>query len=132
MSVTELADNRGDGGAAPASNRLECRGVTVRFGGLVAVRDVDLEVPPATIVGLVGPNGAGKSTLFGVVSGLLRPTSGRVLLDGDDVTGTRPQVRADRGLARTFQHPEIFGGLTVRQHLTLAHRVRNSRQPPPR
>jgi branched-chain amino acid transport system ATP-binding protein len=127
MSVTELGDSRGDGGAAPASSRLECRGVTVRFGGLVAVRDVDLEVPPATIVGLVGPNGAGKSTLFGVVSGLLRPTSGRVLLDGDDVTGTRPQVRADRGLARTFQHPEIFGGLTVRQHLTLAHRVRNSR-----
>ncbi|HUJ67316.1 MAG TPA: ATP-binding cassette domain-containing protein [Acidimicrobiales bacterium] len=127
MSVTERGANRGDGGAKPAPNRLECRGVTVRFGGLVAVRDVDLEVPPATIVGLVGPNGAGKSTLFGVVSGLLRPTSGRVLLEGDDVTGTRPQVRADRGLARTFQHPEIFGGLTVRQHLTLAHRVRNSR-----
>jgi branched-chain amino acid transport system ATP-binding protein len=128
------ADLNGNGGPelgysrpAAGSNRLECRGVTVRFGGLVAVRDVDVDVPAGTIVGLVGPNGAGKSTLFGVVSGLLRPTSGRVILEGQDVTGARPQIRADRGLARTFQHPEIFGGLTVRQHLTLAYRVRNAK-----
>ena len=119
----ELEESRLVAGA----NRLECRGVTVRFGGLVAVRDVDVDVPAGTIVGLVGPNGAGKSTLFGVVSGLLRPTSGRVILEGQDVTGSRPQIRADRGLARTFQHPEIFGGLTVRQHLTLAYRVRNAK-----
>ena len=92
--------------------RLECVGVTVRFGGLVAVRDVSLSLPPATIVGLVGPNGAGKSTLFGVLSGLLRPTSGRVLLDDEDITDTRPQIRAARGLARTFQHPELFAGMT--------------------
>jgi branched-chain amino acid transport system ATP-binding protein len=116
-----------EGGPEVAFNRLECRGVTVRFGGLVAVRDVDVDVPAGVIVGLVGPNGAGKSTLFGVVSGLLRPTSGRVILEGEDVTGARPQIRADRGLARTFQHPEIFGGLTVRQHLTLAYRVRNAK-----
>ena len=104
--------------------RLECRGVTVRFGGLVALSDVDLAVPPATTVGLVGPNGAGKSTLFGVFSGLLKPTHGRVLLEGEDVTTLRPQERAARGLARTFQHPELFSGLTVRQHLVLAHRVK--------
>ena len=109
------------------TDRLECSGVEVRFGGLVALRDVDLSVPPSTIVGLVGPNGAGKSTLFGVVSGLLRPSRGRVLMDGVDVTGARPQVRATRGLARTFQHPEIFPGLTVREHLVLAHRVRHAR-----
>jgi ABC-type branched-subunit amino acid transport system ATPase component len=123
------AETRSDGGGttAVAANRLECYGVTVRFGGLLAVSDVDLEVPAGAIVGLVGPNGAGKSTLFGVVSGLTRPTSGRVVLEGEDVTGARPQVRAARGLARTFQHPEIFGGLTVRQHLVLAYRVRNAK-----
>lgn len=110
------------------SNRLECSGVTVRFGGLVAVNGVDLEVPPAAIIGLVGPNGAGKSTLFGVLSGLTRPTRGRVLIDGEDVTDAKPQARAERGLARTFQHPEIFSGLSIRDHLTLGYRVRNSKQ----
>jgi ABC-type branched-subunit amino acid transport system ATPase component len=107
--------------------RLECVGVTVRFGGLVAVRDVSLALPPADIVGLVGPNGAGKSTLFGVLSGLLRPTSGRVLLDGDDITDTRPQVRAARGLARTFQHPELFVGMSIRDHLVIAHRAKHAK-----
>ncbi|HEV3282117.1 MAG TPA: ATP-binding cassette domain-containing protein [Acidimicrobiales bacterium] len=90
----------------------------------MAVNDVEIAVPPAELVGLVGPNGAGKSTLFGVLSGLVRPLSGSVLLNGEDVTQASPQLRADRGLARTFQHPEIFGGLTVRQHLVLAHRTR--------
>jgi ABC-type branched-subunit amino acid transport system ATPase component len=99
----------------------------VRFGGLAAVSNVDLAVPPAAIVGLVGPNGAGKSTLFAVLSGLLRPTRGRVLLDGRDVTGTRPQLRAARGLARTFQHPELFTDLTVREHLVIAYRAKHAR-----
>jgi branched-chain amino acid transport system ATP-binding protein len=109
------------------SERLSCSGVTVRFGGLVALDDVDVAVPASSIVGLVGPNGAGKSTLFGVLSGLLRPTRGHVFLDGEDVTDARPQIRATRGLARTFQHPELFAGITVRDHLVLAHRVRNAR-----
>jgi ABC-type branched-subunit amino acid transport system ATPase component len=122
-AVSDSPTLGGDGAASPASGRLECTGVTVRFGGLTALDDVDLAVEPGTIVGLVGPNGAGKSTLFGVFSGLLRPTRGKVLLDGDDITHSRPQLRADRGLARTFQHPEIFTGLTVRDHLVLAHRV---------
>jgi ABC-type branched-subunit amino acid transport system ATPase component len=89
---------------------------------------VGLEVPAGTVVGLVGPNGAGKSTLFGVLSGLLRPTRGRVILDGEDVTDTRPQFRAERGLARTFQHPELFTGLTVRNHLKLAYRAKQERR----
>ena len=114
----------GDGGGAL---RLSCHGITVRFGGLVAVKNADLEVPPATIVGLIGPNGAGKSTLFAVLSGLRRPTSGKVLQNGIDVTGARPQIRAERGLARTFQHPELFPGLTVREHLVLGYRVRHNR-----
>jgi ABC-type branched-subunit amino acid transport system ATPase component len=115
-------------GGDPVSHaRLACVGVTVRFGGLVAVHDVDLEVPPGAIVGLVGPNGAGKSTLFGVLSGLIRPWHGKVLLDGEDVTRTSPQVRAARGLARTFQHPELFTGLSVRDHLVLARRAKRSK-----
>lgn len=107
--------------------RLSCTGVSVRFGGLMAVQDVDLAVPPASIVGLVGPNGAGKSTLFGVLSGLLRPTRGKVSFNGEDVTDATPQQRAALGLARTFQHPELFVGLTVRDHLVLAHRVRHQK-----
>ena len=123
-----LEDLGPSSGADPGAARLSCTGVTERFGGLVAVRDVDLAVPPGAIVGLVGPNGAGKTTLFGVLSGLLRPALGRVRLDGEDVTDLRPQLRAARGLARTFQHPELFTGMTVRDHLVLAYRVRHERR----
>ncbi|HEY6624263.1 MAG TPA: ABC transporter ATP-binding protein [Acidimicrobiales bacterium] len=112
----------------PTRPVLSATGVTVRFGGLVALSDVSLEVPASTIVGLVGPNGAGKSTLFAVLSGLLAPAGGRVSLGGEDVTKSSPQVRARKGMARTFQQPELFLGLTVREHLVLAHRVRFARR----
>ncbi len=107
---------------------LEARQVRVRFGGLVALDDVSIVVPPGSLIGLVGPNGAGKSTLFGVCSGLLHPEHGQVLLGGRDVTSASPQARARAGLARTFQQPELFRGLTVRDHLVLAHRVRHRRR----
>ncbi len=123
-----LSGDGGSGDADPTAPVLSANGITVRFGGLTALSDVSVEVPPGTIVGLVGPNGAGKSTLFAVLSGLLRPATGRVFLRGKDVTGTSPQLRARQGLARTFQQPELFMGLTVREHLVLAHRVRYSRQ----
>jgi branched-chain amino acid transport system ATP-binding protein len=102
---------------------LEARAVTVKFGGLMALSDVNLAVPPGTVVGLIGPNGAGKSTLFSVLSGLRAPFGGQVFIDGVDVTKASPQARAARGMARTFQHPELFHGLTVRDHVTLAYRV---------
>jgi branched-chain amino acid transport system ATP-binding protein len=105
---------------------LAARGITVRFGGLVALDDVDIEVPSGTIVGLVGPNGAGKTTLFAVLSGLLRPARGVVELLGRDVTNLSPQARARMGMARTFQHLELFQDLTVRQHVVLAYRVRHA------
>jgi branched-chain amino acid transport system ATP-binding protein len=98
--------------------------ITVRFGGLTALSAVSLEVQPGKIAGLVGPNGAGKSTLLAVLSGLLRPNSGEVYLHGDDVTNASCRFRSRRGLARTFQQPELFMGLTVREHLMLAHRAR--------
>ena len=107
--------------------RLECRDVTVRFGGVIALNSVSLSVPQAAIVGLVGPNGAGKSTLFSVLSGLHRPNKGQVLFEGADITRTSAGRRARLGLARTFQHPEMFAGLTTREHLQLAHRVSTHR-----
>jgi ABC-type branched-subunit amino acid transport system ATPase component len=105
--------------------RLSAENVVVRFGGVVACNDVSLGVPPDSIVGLIGPNGAGKSTLFSVLSGLRRPTAGRVYLNGNEVTGSSPQARVRQGLGRTFQHPEVFAEMSVREHLVIADRVRN-------
>ncbi len=115
-------------GVAGATPALRAASITVRFGGLAALSDVSLAVDHGCIAGLVGPNGAGKSTLLGVLSGLLRPDAGHVELLGEDVTSASARSRARRGLARTFQQPELFLGLTVRDHLVLAHRARVSSQ----
>jgi len=110
--------------SADTTPALTASGVTVRFGGLTALDAIDVEVAPGTTVGLVGPNGAGKTTLFNVLSGLLRPNEGAVHLAGRDVTRLSPTVRARRGLARTYQHSELFTELTVRENLVLAYRAR--------
>ena len=95
MSTAEAIQPAETDAGTPA---LEANNVTVRFGGLVALNDVSISVPPGTIVGLVGPNGAGKTTLFGVLSGLLHPNSGEVFLGGQKVTGKSPSKRAQRRL----------------------------------
>src|SRR5260370_12388433 len=92
-------------GAPP---RLECRDVTVRFGGVVALNSVSLSVPPAAIVGLVGPDGAGKSTLFSVLSGLHGPTQGRRLFEGAYITSTSSPPPARLTRARTFAPPDTL------------------------
>jgi ABC-type branched-subunit amino acid transport system ATPase component len=120
--MTAVADNVADS----ATLALRATDITVQFGGLTALSSVSLDVPLGSVTGLVGPNGAGKSTLLAVLSGLLRPDGGQVWLQGEDVTHASIRSRAARGLARTFQQPELFMGLTVREHLVLAHRARVS------
>ena len=124
MMTTATDAGTTDGTADQDPVALAADDITVHFGGLTALSGVSLEVRRGNIVGLVGPNGAGKSTLLAVLSGLLSPDAGKVLLRGDDVTDVSARHRATRGLARTFQQPELFMGLTVREHLVLAYRAR--------
>ena len=96
---------------------LEVAGVTKRFGGLVANRDVSFTVAPGELVGVIGPNGAGKSTLFDVVTGFQRPDAGTVHLDGEDITRRRPDEISRRGVARTFQKLRPFTGMTALENV---------------
>jgi branched-chain amino acid transport system ATP-binding protein len=112
--------------AAPATSTeraepiLRLRGVGRRFGGVHAVRDVDLEVRPGERRAILGPNGAGKTTLFNLISGEFPVSTGRVELFGGDVTGRPARKRARMGLARTFQTSKLFHGLSVEDNLYLA------------
>ncbi|MFN0153962.1 MAG: ABC transporter ATP-binding protein [Gaiella sp.] len=106
-----------DSTATPA---LRLRGVGRRFGGLQAVRDVDLDVAPGESRAILGPNGAGKTTLFNVICGDFPVSSGTVELFGRDVTADPARARARMGLARTYQQSRLFGGLTVEENLYLA------------
>jgi branched-chain amino acid transport system ATP-binding protein len=107
---------------------LSAQGVSVRFGGLVAVDGVDLDVHAGELVGIIGPNGAGKTTFFHTLSGVLAPTAGRVRVGGDDLTGKPPHAFASHGVARTFQTPRVFKEMpaidNVRFGLEFAGRTR--------
>jgi branched-chain amino acid transport system ATP-binding protein len=103
---------------------LEATDVAKRFGGITALESVSLSVRTGEAVGLVGPNGAGKTTLFNCLLGLLRPESGRIVFDGRDLIGLPVHRRARLGIGRTFQRMELFSGMTVREHLLVAERVR--------
>ena len=106
--------------SASSAPAIEARDILVRFGGIVAVDRVSITAAEGEIVGLIGPNGAGKTTLFDVLSGQLRPTEGRVLLDGRDITKLRPEERAKLGLGRTFQEARLFEELSVTDVFKLA------------
>ena len=107
---------------------LDVSGVNMRFGGLVAVSDVSLDVPEGMIVSLIGPNGAGKTTLFAIVSGFLRPDGGSIRFRGEDITGLAPHAICRRGLVRTFQLVQPFAGLTVRENIAVGAHNRLSRR----
>jgi ABC-type branched-subunit amino acid transport system ATPase component len=113
----------GDRAAAADGPALVVAGVSVQFGGLLALDGVDLDVAAGEIHGLIGPNGAGKTTLFNVITGLQRPARGTVHLAAHDVTKSSPHVRSRRGLGRTFQRLELFGTLTARENVQMAAEV---------
>ena len=102
---------------------LEVRKVSKRFGGLLAVAELDMSVEEGEIRGIIGPNGAGKTTLFNVISGTYRPTSGDVFLDGNRLTGLRPSRIAGKGGVRTFQRSAMFGDFSVLENVSIARHL---------
>jgi branched-chain amino acid transport system ATP-binding protein len=99
---------------------LETRRLTKVFGGITAISELDLSIFRGEIVGLIGPNGAGKTTLFNLVTGFYRPTKGKVLYNGEDITGLRPDKIAEKGIVRTFQQTLLFSNITVIQNVVVA------------
>jgi branched-chain amino acid transport system ATP-binding protein len=102
------------------SSTLSAERLSKRFAGVQALSDVSLQLQSRELVGLIGPNGSGKTTLLNVISGLLAPDRGRVLLDGQDLSGQRPHLIARAGVARTFQTVRLFGSLTARENVELS------------
>ncbi len=105
---------------------LEIQGVTKLFGGLAALKDVSFEVEPGEIKAIIGPNGAGKTTLFDVLTGVLKPTAGKVLLRGRDLIGSRPDQITSLGMIRTFQTIRLFEGMTVLENTMVGCHARTS------
>ena len=112
----------GPGTAPPPILRTD--GLTVRFGGLTALNRVSIAVAPGEVRAVIGPNGAGKSTLFNCLTGVLRPTAGRIILDGDDVTGLPPHAISHKGIARSYQITNILPGATVLENVRIAAQSR--------
>lgn len=103
---------------------LECKGLTRRFGALVAVDDVYMDVEPGEIRAVIGPNGAGKSTLFNIITGVLKPTSGSARFQGEELAGLPVHKVVQKGIARTFQLTHLFPELTARENARVAAQAR--------
>jgi branched-chain amino acid transport system ATP-binding protein len=103
---------------------LRAEGVRKEFGGLVAVNDVDFTIPEESITSLIGPNGAGKTTFFNMLTGVYKPTSGRIEFAGEDVTGKPPHAITERGIGRTFQNIRLFQNMTARENVMVGMHAR--------
>ena len=116
--------------AAPETTAImRAENVVKRFGGLTAVGGVSLDIPEHSIVSVIGPNGAGKTTLFNMLTGLYKPTSGRIILGNRDITRSRPDVITGLGVARTFQNIRLFGAMTATENVMIGRHVADARQP---
>ena len=105
---------------------LSIEGLGISFGGLKAVNDVSFTVKPGEIVSVIGPNGAGKTTLFNMISGVYQPGSGKVMLNGEDVTAMSPHLLARRGMCRTFQNLQVFQSMTVLENVVSGYHLQES------
>jgi branched-chain amino acid transport system ATP-binding protein len=105
-------------------NLLVAEKVRKEFGGLVATDDVDFIIPRGRVVSLIGPNGAGKTTFFNMLTGVYRPTSGRIIFDGEDVTGKPPHAITERGIGRTFQNIRLFQNMTALENVLVGMHAR--------
>jgi branched-chain amino acid transport system ATP-binding protein len=115
----------GDGApASPNGALLEAAGVSKAFGGLVAVDDVDFDIPPHSIVSIIGPNGAGKTTFFNMLTGLYRPTTGRIFFAGKDITARRPDRILAMGVSRTFQNIRLFATMSALENVLVGQHAR--------
>ncbi|RME38889.1 MAG: ABC transporter ATP-binding protein [Deltaproteobacteria bacterium] len=108
-----------------ATNRLELKNVTKRFGGLVAVDDLTMTVEPGQIYGLIGPNGAGKTTVFNNITGIYRPEEGDILWRGENLVGLPPHKIVERGIVRTFQTIRLFGEMSVAENVMSGRHIRS-------
>ncbi len=117
-----VASSKGGNGEEPAEKPifLDAQDLAVRFGGIRAVDSVSLAVPGGEIIGIIGPNGAGKTTLFDLIAGYTRPSSGQVVLGGEDVTNLSADARARRGIGRSFQDARLFPAMTVEETIATA------------
>jgi len=106
-----MTDGGGNG------NLLDAEQVRKEFGGLVATDDVDFTIPRGAVVSLIGPNGAGKTTFFNMLTGVYKPTAGRIVFDGEDVTGMPPHSITERGIGRTFQNIRLFQNMTALENV---------------
>jgi branched-chain amino acid transport system ATP-binding protein len=118
------ASASGDGAGPDGQPLLDARNVTKSFGGLVAVGDVSFAIPERSIVSIIGPNGAGKTTFFNMLTGLYKPTLGRIAFAGRDITGKRPDIITSMGMSRTFQNIRLFSTMTALENVLVGQHAR--------
>jgi branched-chain amino acid transport system ATP-binding protein len=122
--VAAAQEATGSAGEPSDGSILQARDVSKTFGGLVAVNDVSFEIPRRSIVSIIGPNGAGKTTFFNMLTGLYKPTTGRIVFEGTDITARRPDVITALGIARTFQNIRLFATMSAVENVLVGEHAR--------